>query len=66
MVHTGCEMWQQMEFFDTWHATSTSDNKAILADTILRPLKELPLYHMKDMSLPELGDTDETLSLIHI
>eukprot|EP00973_Karenia_brevis_P038223 5270262-Karenia_brevis.AAC.1 len=43
-----------MEMYDKWHAKNTPDNLATMSGYIVRHLKELPLYHMRGMSLPEL------------
>eukprot|EP00973_Karenia_brevis_P005581 762453-Karenia_brevis.AAC.1 len=43
-----------MEMYDKWHAANTPDNLTTVSGYIVRHLKDLPLYHMKDMSLPEL------------
>eukprot|EP00973_Karenia_brevis_P087697 12162620-Karenia_brevis.AAC.1 len=57
MVHMGIELWEQLEMSDKLHTKSISNNKAVFADMVVRHLKELPLYHMEDMSLPELDET---------
>eukprot|EP00973_Karenia_brevis_P071514 9937037-Karenia_brevis.AAC.1 len=58
MVYTGCDLWQQMEMNAKWHMRSTTANLSTMANFIVRHLKELPLYHMKDTSLPELDETE--------
>eukprot|EP00973_Karenia_brevis_P076669 10649740-Karenia_brevis.AAC.1 len=34
MVHTGTELWDQLEMSDKWHAKNTNNNKAIFANMI--------------------------------
>eukprot|EP00973_Karenia_brevis_P081335 11274221-Karenia_brevis.AAC.1 len=37
---------------DEWHATATPENHNKLANYFARCLKELPLFHIRDMTLP--------------
>eukprot|EP00973_Karenia_brevis_P041327 5719519-Karenia_brevis.AAC.1 len=56
MVLAGTVRWQTLEKFDEWHAKATEDNQVKIANYLARCLKELPLLHFQDMTLPDDGN----------